>query len=81
MGVHADGGLKIMIFQNFVLAQNRTPRHLFGVKIGGTDAENHEEGVQTNHHHFPFSKIGISDMRHLSPQGVHIFAHIKKTHN
>ncbi len=43
MGVHADGGLKNTIFQNYVLAQSRPPKAPFGVKICGTDAEKREE--------------------------------------
>ena len=32
MGVYADGGLQLGIFENFVLAQNSPPRHLWGSK-------------------------------------------------
>ena len=43
MGVHADGGLKIMIFQKFCFGPKSSPKAPFGVKIGASDAENHEE--------------------------------------
>ena len=43
MGVHADGGLKIKIFQKFCFGPKSPPKAPFGVKIGASDAENHEE--------------------------------------
>ena len=52
MGVHADGGLKILIFQKFCFGPKSPPKAPFGVKIGATDAENREES-KNNPNNFP----------------------------
>ena len=43
MGGYTNGGLKIMIYPKFHFGPKSGPKASFGVKIGGTDAENHEE--------------------------------------
>ena len=43
MGGKLNGGLKILIFQNINFGPKSGPKASFGMKIGGTDAENHEE--------------------------------------
>ena len=43
MGGYTNGGLKIMIFPKFHFGPKSGPKAPFGVKIGGTDAENHDE--------------------------------------
>ena len=57
MGVHADGGLKIKIFQKFGFGPKSSPKAPFGVKICASDAENHEESEKIIKILPKFSKI------------------------